>query len=222
MFRKLIDFVSLKLISPFNWSRIKFLITGREFNLFPEDREYARRLMQLNDYLWVSRRRTHLTSYLISTADFLLALSLWARAKFKGKRPRWGYWTHAFLSDKNCKIFEAVAKGVQEAYFDDVFDCDSVACLVPAFISPEEWRDVSGAVIEVARKQLGKKYDTIFNIADDSEVSCIELVRVALKTLPQYAERFKDFEQLIQQYKNVTPQMLYESKSFAVVWEVRR
>lgn len=222
MLRKIIDFVSLKLISPFNWGRIKFLLTGREFNLRPYDREYARRLMNLSPYLWVSRRRTHLTSYLISFSDFALALWLWMKSKFKGPRPRWGYWTHAFLSDQNEKLIEAVAKGVQEAYFDDVFDCDSVACLAPSFATDEEWKQVSNVVIEMARKQLGKKYDTIFNIADDSEVSCIELVRVALRALPQYDLRFRDFEAMIQQYKNVTPQMLYESKSFRVVWEVRR
>jgi hypothetical protein len=178
--------------------------------------------MALSSYLWVSRRRSHLTSYLISTADFLLALSLWTKSKFKGKRPRWGYWTHAFLSTTDFKIIEAVAVGVQEAYFDKVFDCDSVACLAPSFATDKEWEEVSACVIEMARKQIGKKYDTIFNIADDSELSCIELVRVALKALPQYDFRFKDFEELIQQYKNVTPQMLFESKSFRVVWEVRR
>lgn len=220
--RRLIDFVSLKLISPFNWGRIKFLLTGREFNLLPEDREHARRLMAHAPYLWVSRRRTHFTSYLISTADFLLALKTWVNSKFKGKRPRWGYWTHAFISGTDFKVIEAVACGVQEAYFDRVFDCDSIACLVPSFSNDEEWAEVSKLVIELAHKQIGKKYDTIFNIADDSELSCIELVRVALMAVPQYALKFKDFEEMIQLYKNVTPQMLFESKSFRVVWEVRR
>jgi hypothetical protein len=155
-------------------------------------------------------------------SDFILALSVWAKAKFKGKRPRWGYWTHAFLSDRNCRMIEAVGKGVQETYFDDVFDCDSVACVAPSFATDLEWSAVSELVLEAARKQIGKRYDTVFNLADDNELSCIELVRVALRSLPQYDLKFKDFEDMILIYKNVTPQMLYESKSFRVVWEVRR
>jgi hypothetical protein len=119
-------------------------------------------------------------------------------------------------------MIEAVGKGVQETYFDDVFDCDSVVCLAPSFASDAEWAAVSEIVLEKARKQLGKKYDTIFNILEDNEVSCIELVRVSLMALPQYDLRFKDFEDMIHIYKNVTPQMLYDSKSFRVVWEVRR
>lgn len=221
--RKIIDFISFKIISPFNWGRIKFLITGREFNLTAEDRDDARTLVELKNYIWVSRRRTHLTSYLISLGDWLLSFRSWAKSGFKGKRPRWGYWTHAFLSSrKDEMMIEAVAKGVQRVRFDDVFDCDSVACLVPKFIPSDEWNKVSDLVVRFAQEQEGKPYDSMFDILDSSKLSCIELVRVALQQLGNYEILFEDFERVVQLYKNVTPQMLYESQSFVVVWEVRR
>ena len=222
MIKKIISFISLKIISPFNWTRIKFLLTGREYNLSSYHREYARRLMNEGVWIWVARRRTHLTSYLISFADWLLHLKVWAKNKFKGPRPRFGYWTHVFINDVDGTIIEAIGTGVQDSYFDDVFNCDAVACLAPTFISKEEWAQVSEKVIKKAFAQLGKHYDSVFDIADDSEVSCIELVRTCLKEVDNYEEKFKDFEQAIKIYKNLTPQMLYESKSFTVLWEVRR
>lgn len=220
--QKVIDFISLKLISPFKWDRIKFLLTGRYYNLTAEDRDRARVLMASGTFLWVSRRRTHLTSYLISFADWALSLSVWVKSRFKGPRPKWGYWTHAFLNLNPTRFIEAVAKGVQEAHFDEVLNVDAVAVLAPAFVSPQEWEELSGRVIEKAKAQLGKKYDTIFNIADEDQLSCIELMRVVLMEVPNYETKFRDFEETIKLYKNVTPEMLYRSKSFVVVWEVRR
>lgn len=223
MFQKIIEFISFNIISPFNWTRIKFLLTGRAFDLTPEDREHARTLMEGGVYLWVSRRQTHLTSYLISFGDFALEVLLWFRCGCKTKRPRFGYWSHAFINANGDQLVEAVAKGVREVYFDEVFDCDSAAALVPAFITPNEWVEVSKLVRDQALKDIGKKYDAVFNIEDDSKVSCIELMRSALKkVVPDYDVKFRDFENIIKKYKNVTPQMLFDSKSFVVVWEVRR
>jgi hypothetical protein len=72
-------------------------------------------------------------------------------------------------------------------------------------------------------KQIGKKYDTNFDLSEDERVSCIELVRLVLKKeVEDYDLKFANFESIINIYKNVTPQMLYESKDFVVVWEVRR
>lgn len=220
--KKIISFISLKIISPCNWGRIKFLITGREYNLSSYDRDYARRLIDVGVWIWISRRRTHLSSYLISFADWFLHLKVWAKNKFKGPRPKFGYWTHAFINDIDGTIIEAIGKGVTDSYFDDVFNCDSIACLAPTFISKEDWKVVSEMVLKKAKEQLGKSYDTIFNLADDSQVSCIELVRVSLMSLPDYEQKFADFEHLILTYKNLTPQMIYDSKSFTALWEVRR
>lgn len=222
MIRRIIDFVSLKLISPAKWTFLKYFFTGRSYDLKPVDREYARDLMKVGVFLWVSRRETHLTTYLIGFADWVLALGAWARNKFKGTRPRFGFYSHAFMNVDDNEIVEAVAKGVQKVFFDEAFDCDAAAALVPRFMSAEEWGAVRPFVVEELKKQIGKKYDTVFNIENEQLVSCIELVRMVLKhRVKDYEIKFKDFEEMIKQYKNVTPQMLFESKSFVAVWEVR-
>lgn len=224
MFKKIVNFISLKILSPINWGRLKFLLTGREYDLTPAEREHARGMMQENYYLWVSRRETHLTSYLIGFADFVLALWAWLRVGFKGKRPKFGYWTHAFIDvDVNGeKLVEAISKGVVVSYFDDVFNCDSVAALVPAYLTDNEWQNISHKMREKALSFVGSEYDTVFNLKDDSKVSCIELLRAIMKAeVPNYELRFKHFEETIKNNKNVTPQMLYDSKSFRVVWEAR-
>lgn len=222
MLKKLIDFVSLKLISPAKWTFLKYFFKGRAYDLKPYDREYARKLMTESVFLWVSRRDTHLTTYLIGFADFLLALMVWCRNKFKGERPKFGYWSHAFVNYDDNEIVEAVAKGVQRVLFDEAFDCDSVAALHPRFMSPTEWAEVIPEIRKELSAQLGKKYDTVFNINSEDTVSCIELVRIVLKKhVKDYQIKFKDFEDLISKYKNVTPQMMYQSKSFQVVYEIR-
>lgn len=223
MFDSILTFISLKIISPCKWTFIKFFFTGRAYDLDAVDREHARDLMSSNVLLWVSRRDTHLTTYLISLGDFLLSLKVWIKNGFKGKKPRWGFWSHAFFNYDNNEIVEAVAKGVQRHYFDNAFDCDAVAALIPKNLSASEWNDLQPLIADEMLKQLGKKYDGIFDISNDDKVSCIELVRVILRNkVHNYELKFADFETMIKLYKNVTPQMLYESKDFKVVWEVRK
>lgn len=220
--KKIIEFISFKIVSPFNWGRIKFLFTGREFNLLPRDREYARKLMQKSNYIWLSRRRTHLTSYLISFSDWMLQVKHWVKIGFKGSIPRWGYWTHAFINKDDNEFIEAISEGVKESFFDTVLNCDAIVCLEPSAISSVEWVEISKKVVERAKLQEGKKYDAVFNIKDSSEESCIEMVRESLKAIPNYESKFMDFERSIKIYNNLTPQMLYDSSSFKIIWEIRR
>lgn len=223
MWKAIVRFVSLKILSPCKWTFAKFFFTGRAYDLRPADREFARSLMQKRIHLWVSRRDTHLTTYLISFSDWVLSLGVWLKNGRKGKRPRFGFWSHAFLNYDDNELVEAVAKGVQKAYFDEVFDCDSVAALLPKKISVSEWEDLQPLIDEEMMKQVGKKYDTMFDISKDDQLSCIELVRLVLKNkVHDYDLKFSEFETMIRTYKNVTPQMLYESNDFVVVWEKRQ
>lgn len=223
MWNKILRFVSLKIISPFKWTWLKYFLTGKTYDLQSSDRENARDLMTLGSYLWVSRRDSHLTTYLISFLDWLLVLKTWIKNGREGMRPRFGYWSHAFMNYDDNEIVEAVGKGVLKNFFDDVFDCDAVAALVPRNISRLEWAMLQPKISEELEKQIGKKYDTSFDLSEDDRVSCIELVRLVLKNeIDDYDLKFSNFETIIKMYKNVTPQMLYESKDFVVVWEVRR
>lgn len=219
---KIIEFISFKIISPFNWTRVKFLITGRAFDLKPIDREYARDLCKDDVLVWVTRRETHLTSYLISASDFALAFLVWAKEGFKGTRPKFSFWAHAFMNVDDNEFIEAVAKGVQKVYFDYVFDVDAAAALVPAELSLTEWRHLKPFIKAELELQKGKGYDATYNIKDESKVSCIEVILVVLRhRVPDYSVKFANLEKLINTYKNITPQMLIDSGSFKVIWEVR-
>lgn len=221
--KSIFNFINTKIIGPIEWGRLKYLFTGRAYDLSPEDREHARHLMETQNLLWVSRRDSHLSSYFISFADYILVFLVWAKSGFKGTRPYFGFYSHVFINKNAEKLIEAVGKGVVENYFDDVFNCDSIAALRPAHISVSEWALISKEVVIEAEKQLGKPYDANFDINDESKLSCIELIRLSLKKrVPYYELRFANFESLLKTYKNVTPNMLYKSSDFVIIWEVRK
>lgn len=212
-----------KFLSACKWTFIKYFFTGRMYDLMPEEREHARLLMSEGIFLWVSRRNTHLTTYLISIGDYLLSAKAWILSGCRKNKPRFGFWSHAFFNFDDNEIVEAVSKGVQRHYFDSVFDCDSVCALVPRNMSKEEWDSYKVEISRELLNQIGKKYDNIFDIYDDSRLTCIELVRLVLKNkIPGYNLKFSNFENMIDIYKNVTPQMLYDCKDFKIVWEVRK
>lgn len=213
----------LKLIGLVDWTGLKYLFSGRAYDLNASDREVARELMKERVYIWVSRRDTHLSTYMINLADFLLNLFIWAKNFFKGPRPKFGFWSHAFMNYDDNEIVEAVGKGVQKVFFDDVFNCDSIAALIPNNITAREWDLVKNDLIQEMELQIGKKYDLKFDINEENKVSCIELVRLVLKKrIKDYDLKFSEFELMIKKYKNVTPQMLHDSKDFRVVHEVRK
>ncbi len=221
----LIDFISLKLISPFNWTRIRFLMTGKEYDLTSRDRESLREMCENGVYIWVTRRDTHLTTYLIVLSDWLLALLAYYRRGRTGARPKLGYYSHAFLNADRSIFIEAVAKGVINSFFDDVFNVDAVAALAPSGLSLIEWGMYSKKFVEVGKSKIGGKYDTVFNLNDENDVSCIELIRVCLRhsmTEEDYQLRFKNFEALIKDRRNLTPDMLRNCPDFEVILEMRR
>lgn len=165
-----------------------------------------------DDYcIMVTRRSNHLSTYFIGLIEVFLRFKI-------------GYWSHSLMNlednvteDKDFRILQATGVGTAYAEFDKVFDVQGVALLKPKSMTLDEWT----TVLDTAKAQLGKPYDTLFNIADDSKLSCIELTRKILMASPNYAEDFKHFEEMIKKYKNVSPQMLYDCKDFDVVFEVR-
>ena len=225
MIKKLIQFISFHFISPFNWARIKFLLTGREYDVTAQDREYIRETCAQGVYMWLTRRETHLTTYLITVSDYLLALMAYYREGRIGSNPKLGFYSHAFLNADSDTFIEAVAQGVKTNYFDNVFNVDAVAALIPSSLSPLEWSMFSRKFVEIAKSKVGSRYDALFNLKDETEVSCIELIRVCLRhcmSEAEYSLRIKNFEALIAQRRNLTPDMLRECKDFTVVIEMRR
>ncbi len=176
------------------------------------EHEMIRHLLVSDYYIILTHRKNHLSTFFSSMANFFLS----------GK---WGYWSHALMnmedevmSDKDFRLMEAVGKGVVYTPFAEVFNVHGVCILKPRNLSVEKWT----AILDKAKVQLGKPYDTLFNIVDDNNLSCVELCRAALMGEPDYATDFAAFEALIKKrHNNLSPDMFYGLDDFEVVYEVR-
>ena len=206
----------LTFIGSINWEWLRqiFSYNGLHYSLTPQDHAKLRELLKPDYYFIVTRRNSHLSTYLVSL------VSLFTTGKFS-------HYSHSLMNvddgnirnDQDFKLVEATSKGVHYSTFTKVFDCDSVALLKPKNLSAEEWT----FVLDKLLNNLGKQYDNLFDILDDTHLSCIELCRNALQGEPNYEQDFKNFEYMIKKYSyKLTPQMLYDCTDFEVVFEVRR
>ena len=188
-------------------------IHWRPRNLLQEnEHKQIKEFLTPNYYVILTRRNNHLSTYMIAFANFFLT------GKFS-------YWSHALMNledevktDDDFMLIEAIGKGVTTSHFNDVFDVNGVVLLKPKNISIEKWT----AILDEARENLGKPYDNLFDLKSDKAMSCVELVRDALQADPDYATNFAEFERMIKERKNLTPQMFYDCPDFEVVYEIRR
>jgi len=123
-------------------------------------------------------------------------------------------------SHADFRLIEAQTKGgTTYVEFEQMLKyVDGLALIKPKEMTVEDWT----AALDAAKTQLGKPYDTLFDIANDQRLSCVELVRNALMAVPGYWQRFSHFENYIAKKRNLTPQMFIESPDFEVIWQVRR
>jgi hypothetical protein len=137
---------------------------------------------------------------------------------------KWPKYTHVLMncdfmsnsSDKDkFKFMEATSSGVHYSTFDQVFDCTNVCILSPRNIRTEDFTEIIDELI----KQDGKPYDDLFQLSDESRLSCVELVRIALKANDSYYENFSDLERMISSEKNLTPQMFRDCEDFLAILE---
>lgn len=171
----------------------------------------VRELLTPDYYILVTHRKNHLSTFFVCLSNFILT----------GK---WGYWAHALMNledevkdDKDFRLIEATGAGVHYSPFDLVFRVHGVALLKPKSMSIEHWTQV----LDKAKTELGKPYDSLFDLTNENAISCVELVRTALIAEPNYYSDFANFEEMIKQRKNLTPQMIYDCVDFEVVYEVR-
>lgn len=176
-----------------------------------EEHDHLRKLLTDDYYIILTRRNNHLSTYMISIANFFLT-------------GRFSYWGHVLMNledevknDDDFIFVEAVGTGVRESHFLQVFDVNSVALLKPKHLTIEKWT----AILDKAREQEGKPYDNLFDLKSDKALSCVELVRNALQADPDYATNFAHFEAMISKRKNLTPEMFYLCDDFEVVYQVR-
>lgn len=180
-----------------------------------EERERATGLLKPNYFIILTRHNGHLSTYAIAFAHWVLT----------GFR-RWGYYGHALMNledevqDPNdFRLVEATGVGVHYSTFDEVFDqqLSSYVMLKPKAMTLDEWT----LAMDKAKTEVGKPYDTLFDLKNDRALSCVELVRVALQASPNYEQDFPNFEKMIKECKNLDPHMFYECKDFEIVYEVR-
>lgn len=203
----------LDVLTKVHWPRFQALLNGGVYyRLQEEDHDKIRELLSKDYLIILTRTNSHLTTLLISIASLIVSRQY----------PRY---VHALMNVEGdipghigYKLIEATAKGVHYSTFMQVFNCDSVALLAPKGISLHEWT----AVLDTVKKQLGTPYDTLFDLATNERVSCVEMIYWGLKTLPNYEERFPKLLKMIREDGNLTPQMLYDSGEFDIVFEVRR
>lgn len=196
-------------------SFVKF--TGKIYwkpdNLLTEnDHKKIKELLIPNYYIILTRRNNHLSTYLISFANFVLT------GKFS-------HWSHVLMNledevktDDDFLLIEAIGKGVVASPFNRVFDVNSTALLKPKNITIEKWTKI----LDAAKENLGKPYDNLFDLKNDKAMSCVELIRDALQADPDYSKNFAEFERMICESSNLTPEMFYKCPDFEVVYEIRR
>jgi hypothetical protein len=184
---------------------------GYKNGLTNAELDEVRKLLTPNYYIILTHRKNHLSTFFVGLASWLLTF-------------KWSYWAHALMnledevkSDNDFRLVEATGTGVNYSPFNLVFEVHGVILLKPKNMSAENWT----TVMDKAMTEIGKPYDSLFDLRNDNALSCVELVRTALMAQPDYAENFANFEKMICERKNLTPQMFAECPDFEVVYEIR-
>lgn len=184
---------------------------GYKDGLTESELQKVREYLTPHYYVILTHRKNHLSTFFVGLASWLVS----------GK---WSYWAHALMnlendvgSDDDFRLVEATGAGVHYSPFDLVFMVHGVVLLKPKNMSADRWT----AVMDKARTEIGKPYDSLFDLTSDKALSCVELVRTALMAEPDYETNFANFERMIKENKNLTPQMFYDCPDFEIVYEVR-
>ena len=202
VFKSIADFVVIN-IGKVHW--------GYKNGLTNSELSTVKDLLTPHYYIILTHRKNHLSTFFVGFASWVVT----------GK---WSYWAHALMNmeddiktDSDFRLVEATGAGVNYSPFNLVFQVHGVVLLKPKSMSAEYWT----AVMDKAKTEVGKPYDTLFDLKNDQALSCVELVRTALMAEPDYETNFANFEKMIKERKNLTPQMFYDCPDFEIVYEVR-
>ena len=209
------DFIRKYLSKPFSWlaTFIGSVTWTQNNSITQEEKDKIMEMLKKDYYIIMTRHGNHLSTYGIALGNFFLT------GKF-------GYYTHVLMNledeaqdPEDFRLVEAIGTGVRYATFDQVFgNPDGVALLKPSKMELTEWTKA----LDKLKDQVGKPYDTLFDLSNDQAVSCVELVRVAMQATSTYSESFSDFEKMISKTNNLTPQMFRECSDFEIAYEVRK
>lgn len=201
-----------RFLSSLHWNGLRALFNGGVYyDLTEADHNELKRLLSAGYYIILTNRKSHLTTWLIGVLSFI-------------KTRKWPSYSHTLMNidsveDPNqwdkFQLIEATNAGVHHSTFMQVFDCDAVCLLQPKTMNPEKWEAVMVGLAE----QNGKAYDDLFDIDDDSHVSCVELALDSLRAESDYNTDFATLEAEMEEVGNLTPQMLRDCTDFVVVFE---
>ena len=164
-------------------------------------------------YIIATRKSNYLTTFFIGFGNFFLT-------------GRWGYHSHVLMNledevktDDDYRFIEATGAGTHYSDFESVFGkVDAVTLIKPKNMTLVEWTEA----LDKAKTYLGTPYDNLFDLKSTLEINCVELIRVALQALPDYPEKFAEFEKMVAKKKRLTPDMFIECSDFEVVYVIRR
>ena len=186
------------------------IIWSNKHRITDEDRDYLAKVLAEGYYVILVGNKSHLSSIIVSFLSWI-------------KTGKWARYSHALMNCDNIedpadrnefKFVEADVAGVIYTTFDQVFKCDYVCLLTPKYLQNTEWT----AVIDSLLKCLGKPYDDLFDLADSSKLSCVEVVLDALEGA-NYKEEFKNLDEMIKSTGNLVPQMYRVCPDFVVAFE---
>lgn len=200
----------LKFLSPFVIAVGK-VHWGFKGGITADELEALKKALASNYFIILTRRKNHLSTFFVGLAGLVLS----------GK---WGYWAHALmncedtvLNDGQFRLVEATGTGTHYSPVDLVFQVHSVSLLKPKSMTLERWT----AVLDRLKSDIGKPYDTLFDLQQDKKLSCVELVRNALMAEPNYEMDFADFERLIKKTNKLSPDMFANCTDFEEVYSVK-
>jgi hypothetical protein len=168
----------------------------------------------INDYYIIATRRSnYLTTFCIAFGNFFLT-------------GHWGFYSHVLMNledevktSDDFRFIEATGHGTHYSNFTDVFGpVDAVALIKPKNMTLTEWTEA----LDKAKTYLGRPYDNLFNLKNDLEINCVELIRLALEGIPDYETKFAEFEKMIAKKKKLTPDMFANCPDFEVVYTIKR
>lgn len=184
---------------------------GKEYEITDAAKTAIAEKLASGYYIILVGNKRHLSSVIVSLLSWI-------------KTGKWARYSHVLMNCDNItdptkrdeyKFVEALTHGVTYSTFDEVFACDSACLLTPINIRSEEWT----AVIDSLVNTVGKPYDDLFDLVDDSKLSCVEVVLNALKAA-NYADELKKLDEMIHSVGNLVPQMYRDCEDFRVELEI--
>lgn len=209
------EFIRKYFGSAFSWlaDQIGKVEWRQKHSINEDEKAKIMEMLKKDYYIIVTRHGNHLSTYAIALGNFILT----------GK---WSFYSHVLMNledeahnPEDFRLMEAVGNGVRFASWDQVFaDPDAVCLLKPTNMTIDKWT----LAFDKAKSENGKPYDTLFDLANDKALSCVELIRVALEATPDYNTNFRNLEEMIAKNKNLTPQMFRDCPDFEVVFEIKK